>query len=325
MKQLLSFLLFFGVIIGCKEKQNTMRLSGPIFGTSYSISYTSTINYQKQFDSLFYVINKSMSNYQTNSDISKINRNESKFVDKHFETVFNASKKIYKETQGVFDPTIGKLVNTWRFGAEKSEVIIDSLKIDSLMAFVGLDKVSIKNKQLFKKTPNTYIDFNAIAKGYGIDIIAEFLNSRNINHYLIEIGGEVRSKGINLLKKSGWRVGLQDPNFDETITYSKTIVLKDASMATSGIYRKFKIDANGQKYAHIIDPKTGYPTKTNILSVSVITKTCMLADGYATSLQVMGLKKALLFLKTQPEIKAYFIIENANNKLETMAVNGFFD
>ncbi len=327
MKRLFFFAIFLVLMFSCKEESNLIKLTGPVFGTSYSIIYDSEANknYQPQFDSLFYVINKSMSNYQTNSYISKINRNESKQVDTHFETVFNASKKIYKETEGVFDPTIGKLVNAWNFGSENNKTKTDSLKIDSLMTYVGLDKLSIVNKQLIKKRPNSYIDFNAIAKGYGIDVIAKFLDRKKVNNYLIEIGGEIRAKGINPVKKDSWRVGLQDPNFDGTTSYSKTVVLNNASMATSGTYRKFKVDEKGQRYAHIINTKTGYPTKTSVLSVSVITKDCMFSDGYATAFQAMGIEKATLFLNRNPEIKAYFIIENAKKGLEMITINCFFD
>lgn len=327
MKQIVFFALFIILILSCKENSNLVKLSGPIFGTSYSILYTTKANenYQKQIDTLFYVINKSMSNYQKNSDISKVNRNESKLVDAHFVTVFNASKKIYKETNGVFDPTIGKLVNAWNFGSDNNKTPLDSLRIDSLMAYVGFDKLSINNKQLVKKTPHSYVDFNAIAKGYGIDVISNFLDSKDINNYLVEIGGEIRAKGKHPMKKDYWRVGIQDPNFNGATSYSKTVALNNASMATSGTYRKFKIDENGQKYAHIINTKTGYPTKTNILSVSVITNNCMFADGYATAFQAMGMEKTLRFLKKHREIKAYFIIENSKNKLETLAINDFFE
>ncbi len=326
MKQFLYAILCFILILSCQQDPHLMKLSGSVFGTSYSIWYTSEANknYAKQFDSIFYEINQSMSNYQDNSHISKINRNESQQVDAHFKTVFNASKKVYKETSGVFDPTIGKLVNAWNFGSENNETPIDSLIIDSLMTVVGFDKLSIKNNQLIKENPNIYIDFNAIAKGYGIDVIAKFLNHKNSTDYLIEIGGEIRAKGINPLKKKKWRIGLQDPNFDETVSYSKTVTLKNSSMATSGTYRKFKINEKGQKYAHIIDTKTGYPTSTDILSVSVITENCMLADAYATAFQAMGLEKTKQFLRENPQIKAYIITENSKKKLEMITINNFF-
>ena len=324
MKNVILILILISVF-SCQEDIKNVKTSGPVFGTSYSIIYNAkpSTNYQKQFDSLFSVINKSMSNYQSDSDISKLNRNEDVNVDSHFITVLTASKKISNETDGVFDPTIGKLVNAWDFGSEKNEAKLDSIKIDSLMQFVGLEKMKLSGNKVLKEESRSYIDFNAIAKGYGIDVIAEFLERENINNYLVEIGGEVRAKGINLEKNSEWRVGLQDPNFNGETSYSKSIPLKDASMATSGTYRKFKIDENGNRYAHIINANTGYPTKTNVLSVSVIAANCMLADGYATAFQAMGIEKVKDFLSNHPELKVYFIFENENKAFETLALNGF--
>ena len=260
------------LLVSCKKELKKVKLSGPIFGTFYDINYFSEEHrsYQKEVDSLFSVINKSMSNYQENSDISKVNKHALDSVDKHFVNVFKTSKVIYKETKGVFDPTIGKLVNAWNFGSEHNKTRLDSLKIDSLMQFVGFDKIRLKNSKLIKQSPKPYIDFNAIAKGYGVDVIGRFLESKNIKNYLVNIGGEIRSKGINVEKASGWTVGIENPNFDGTQSYDKIFVLKDKSMATSGTYRKFKIDEDGNRYAHIINTKTGYPTKTNILSVSKI-------------------------------------------------------
>ena len=182
--------------------------------------------------------------------------------------------------------------------------------------------MKLVNKRIVK-LPNTYLEFNAIAKGYGIDVIAQFLESKNCNNYLVEIGGEVRVKGKNKAKDKPWRVGLDEPRFDGEQSVYKAIHLKDQAMATSGTYRKFKVDESGNKYAHIINTKTGYPTKTNILSVSVIAKDCMTADGYATAFQAMGVEKVSVFLRNHPELKSFLIFENENNELETLALNGF--
>ncbi len=313
------------LIVSCKKELKKVKLSGPIFGTFYDINYFSEDNatYQREVDSLFTVINKSMSNYQDNSDISKVNKHILDSVDKHFINVFKTSKTIYKETKGVFDPTIGKLVNAWNFGSEYNKTRLDSLKIDSLMRYVGFDKISLKDNKLTKQSPKPYIDFNAIAKGYAVDVIGEFLESKDIENYLVNIGGELRGKGINVEKKSGWTVGIENPNFDGTQSYDQIFVLKDKSMATSGTYRKFKIDEKGNRYAHIINTKTGYPTKTNILSVSIIADTCAEADGYATAFQAMGIETVKRFLEKHPELKAYLIFENNENKLETLVLNNF--
>lgn len=323
---LLSFILTFS----CKQtlsKNNIIEaknslLEGSVFGTYYRVTYDSQTNYQKQFDSLFYAINKSLSTYQVNSDISKLNRNEINIVDEHFENVFLVSKDIYKNTEGTFDPTIGNVVNAWDFGAEKNKFLTDSRTIDSLMQFVGLDKIKLSNN-IIEKPKASYLEFNAIAKGYAVDVISDFLKSKNVNNHLVDIGGELYAKGINAEKQKEWRVGIENPNFDGTQTTNKIIMLRDAAMATSGTYRKFKIDTNGNRYAHIIDTKTGYPSKTNLLSISVIAKDCMTADAYATAFKAMGVEKVKTFLKLHPELKVFLIFENDKKELETLSLNGF--
>jgi len=320
--RILALLIVFLVSCNNKEPKNT-KLSGQVFGTSYSVIYNSYENYEKQFDSLFYVINKSMSTYIENSDISKINRNEAVEVDEHFTNVFKTSKTIYDVTSGAFDPTIGAVVNAWDFGPEGKIVSLDSLKIDSLMLSVGLDKVKLRRNAISKQNLNTYLDFNAIAKGYAVDVIATYLESQNVNDYLVEIGGEIRCKGMNKEKQSNWMVGIDKPNFDGSQSVIKAINLIDGAMATSGTYRKFKLDAEGNRYAHIIDTETGYPSKTNVLSVSVIADDCMTADAYATAFQAMGINKVSELLKTHPELKVFFIFENESKELETLTLNGF--
>jgi thiamine biosynthesis lipoprotein len=318
------FLLIITVtIVSCKPEPKNTKLSGQVFGTSYSVIYDNNINYEKQFDSLFYVINKSMSTYIQDSDISKLNRNEVVEVNTHFINVFNTSKIIYDVTSGAFDPTIGGIVNAWDFGPEGKIVALDSLKIDSLMQSVGLDKVKRRGNVILRENLNTYLDFNAIAKGYAVDVIAEFFESQRVEDYLVEIGGEMRSKGINKEKQKPWTVGIDRPNFDGSQSVIKAIAFKNEAMATSGTYRKFKLDDKGNRYAHIIDAKTGYPSKTNVLSVSVIANDCMTADAYATAFQAMGIEKVTELLKTHPELKVFFVFENESNELETIALNGF--
>ncbi|GAA4238438.1 FAD:protein FMN transferase [Postechiella marina] len=323
MNKLLLSLLLLICSLSCTKKANkNIKLSGAVFGTSYSIIYNSHIDYSNQFDSLFTVINKSMSTYQANSDISKLNRNENHVIDNHFIKVYETSKQIYKETNGAFDPTIGAVVNAWDFGPEGKLANIDSLKIDSLMLSVGLNKITrVGNK--IKKPKGTFIDFNAIAKGYGVDAVSMFLESKNVKNYLVEVGGEIRVKGQNEEKKSLWKVGVENPNFEGKQSILKAITLKDEAMATSGTYRKFKVDEDGNRYAHIIDTNTGYPSKTNLLSISVIANTCMEADAYATAFKAMGIEQVKTFLKSHPELKVFLIFENESKELETLVVNNF--
>jgi thiamine biosynthesis lipoprotein len=323
MKKSVFLLIITVTIVSCKPEPKNTKLSGQVFGTSYSVIYDNNINYEKQFDSLFYVINKSMSTYIQDSDISKLNRNEVVEVNTHFINVFNTSKIIYDVTSGAFDPTIGGIVNAWDFGPEGKIVALDSLKIDSLMQSVGLDKVKRRGNVILRENLNTYLDFNAIAKGYAVDVIAEFFESQRVEDYLVEIGGEMRSKGINKEKQKPWTVGIDRPNFDGSQSVIKAIAFKNEAMATSGTYRKFKLDDKGNRYAHIIDAKTGYPSKTNVLSVSVIANDCMTADAYATAFQAMGIEKVTELLKTHPELKVFFVFENESNELETISLNGF--
>ncbi|RED47135.1 thiamine biosynthesis lipoprotein [Winogradskyella eximia] len=318
------YLFLIAILSSCNEEPKNTKISGPVFGTAYNIQYytTDNSNYKTQFDSLFAVINESMSTYIPDSKISRINKGEIIEVDEHFTRVFNNAKKIYRATEGAFDPTIGAVVNAWDFGPEGKIINIDSTTIDSLMKSVGYNRMGLKNNKIVKNS-NSFLDFNAIAKGYGVDVIGEFLESKNVKDYLVEIGGEIRVRGINLDKKSPWRVGIDDPNFNEEQSYSKVIALQDEAMATSGTYRKFKTDENGNRYAHIINTKTGYPSKTNILSVSVLAEDCMTADAYATAFQAMGIEKVNWFLNSHPELKVYFIYEDENKTLQTLSVNNF--
>lgn len=317
----LTFLVLL-LFISCQDNISQQRNSGAVFGTTYTIIYDSSENFQDEFDQIFDDINRSMSTYIPNSIISKVNRNRTTKIDSQFKTVFEASKIVYKQTNGRFDPTIGAVVNAWDFGPEGKIEQLDSLKINILMQSVGLDQVSVDGLQITK--PNaTKIDFNAIAKGYGVDRIGHFLKSKKVANFLVEIGGEIVCYGLNSIKNTPWNIGVQNPNTESAIPYIDTVILKNEAMATSGTYRKYKIDEHGRRYTHIIDTKTGYPSRTNILSVSVIAKNCMIADAYATALQTMGIKEMSKFLKNHPELKVHIIFENENKELELKSFNGF--
>lgn len=310
------------MVLSCEKAPKNTKLSGSVFGTSYSVIYDHSNNYQKQLDSLFSIINTSMSTYLPDSKISKVNRNESVVLDKHFIKVFNRAKLIYRQTEGAFDPTIGAVVNAWDFGPEGTIQNLDSLKIDSLMRSVGFNKMGIVDGKI-KKREGAFLDFNAIAKGYGVDVVADFLESKQIENYLVEIGGEIRCKGINIEKESPWKVGVEMPHFDGSQSIIKAISIEDAAMATSGTYRKYKTDETGKRYSHIINTKTGYPSKTNLLSISVIAEDCMSADAYATAFKTMGIDKVKTFLEKHPELKVFLIFENHQGALETLSLNDF--
>ena len=318
MRYLLFFFILFNSCANNTDKQTILR--GDIYGTTYSIVYFSKIDLQLKvkIDSIFNSIDMSMSTYNSNSLITKINNNKEVLLDDHFKYIFNTSKKIYYETSGDFDPSIGPLVNSLDFGPKANNI-----STDSLMKLVGLDKFKIFENKL-RRPLNSFLDFNAIAKGYSVDMISEFLLFNNVANFLVEVGGEIRSSGMNLADDRNWRVGLDTPTFDGSQNeIYKAFNLIDKSMATSGVYRKFKIDSLGNKYAHIIDPKTGYSSKTNILSITVIADNCIEADAYATALHLMTLDEINLFVQKNNKISVFVIFKDENNKIQDLSLNNF--
>ena len=295
-----NFLFIIGItLISCQNNPNELRvLQGNAIGTTYTIRYLDNRdqNFESKIDQIINEVNASTSTYLPNSIISKINKGDSTvLVDTHFEAVFKKSEKIFKETNGDFDPTVGILVNAWGFGPEDGIANLDSLKIKELLKFVGFDKVRILNGTVRKLYPEIYFDFNAIGKGYLVDMVGELFEKNKIANYMVEIGGEIRARGSNQ-KGFFWKIAIENPNSDGTRSFATTIQLENESIATSGNYRKFRTSAEGRKYVHTINTKTGYATESNLLSASVISNSdCADVDGYATALMAMGFEKSLLF------------------------------
>ncbi|MDV7186146.1 FAD:protein FMN transferase [Lutibacter sp. TH_r2] len=317
------FLLIGLVSISCVENTKKLNvLTGNAIGTTFSIKYLgdSTIDFESKIDSLITAVNKSTSTYIPTSDISKINNGDSTVVvDEIFKEVFKKSYKIYKETEGQFDPTVGILVNAWGFGPKKTLQKLSATKVDSLLQYVGLDKIKIEKNRVIKESSEVYLDFNAIGKGYLVDVIGRMFEKNNVENYLVEIGGEIRARGFNQ-KSIPWRVAIEKPNFDNTRSFVTAISLKNESIATSGNYRKFRLADNGKKYVHTINAKTGYATESNLLSASVISeKDCADVDGYATAFMAMGLEKTKKFIEKHPELKVFLIFSNNKGELETYA------
>ena len=295
-------------------------MEGLAFGTTFHITLDDPLHIidESSIDSLIHLMNKSLSTYLPNSDISKINRGDTTVsVDDLFVEVFEKSSKIFKETNGAFDPTIGTLVNAWGFGPGRGMSNLKKKQVDSLLVYVGFDKLKLEGHKVIKTHPETFLDFNANAKGFGVDLIGRFLESNGIENYLIEIGGEIRARGLND-KKQNWKIAIEKPNFDGSRSFQTIIALNNESIATSGNYRKFKIDSlSGEKYAHTIDTRTGYPSKSNLLSASVIgNMDCADVDAYATALMTMGLKRSRAFLNTHPELKAFLIYADDAGELK---------
>lgn len=301
--------------------------SGSALGTSYAITYLSDreLDFQKEIDSVFEAVNKSMSTYRPDSDISRINNGDSTVrIDQMFRDVFELSKEINKITNGYFDPTVGGLVNAWGFGPGE-EIRMDSLKVDSLLKLVGFDKVSVtENNRIKKRYPNIYFDFNAIAKGYAIDRLALFLDQKGIQDYLVEVGGEVVAKGENRIKEKEWAVGIEDPQVLDSRKLKKIISLKDRALASSGNYRKYRIDPKtGKKYVHTINPKTGYTKNSNVLGASVVASTCATADAYATAFMAMDLDESIKLLVQNKDLEAYIIYLDEEGAIHEFITDGF--
>jgi thiamine biosynthesis lipoprotein len=305
-------------------KQELVKIDGEAQGTTYHISYIDPQqhNYKAQVDSILKDIDRSLSTWDTNSIISRINRNEnSVVVDKYFKEVFKQAMEVSRLTEGGFDITVAPLVNAYGFGSSK-KLQLDSNIIDSLKALVGYSTLSIQDDTFVKANPNTQIDFNAIAQGYSVDVLCAFFDSKHINNYLVELGGELKAKGSKY--DSLWKVGIDKPIENESggRKIEAIVTLKDKALCTSGNYRKYYVQ-DGKRYAHIIDPKTGLPAKQNILSSTVVAKDASTADAYATAFMVMGLEASKRFLQLHPELglEVYFIYDD-NGSWKTFASKG---
>ena len=321
---ILVFITFFS----CSELKKT-SLSGLIFGTSYNIQFYSSgnSNYSNEIVDIFKEIDMSMSTYKKTSIISRVNNNNSVQLDDHFKNVFSFSKKIYEITGGRFDPSIGLLVNYWGFGPEKfvpDSKINPNDQFTYLLSKTGFNRFEIIDNKL-SRPMDSYIDFNAIAKGYAVDEVAEFLKNKQIDNFLVEIGGEINSSGINIDKNKPWLVAIDMPRFDGDRSNYSSLELNNISLASSGTYRKFKIDSMGNRYAHIINPLTGYPTKTNILSVTVKASSCIEADAYATAIHSMNIEEIKEFFSLNNNISSLVIFENDKNELEELILNNFYN
>ncbi len=303
------------------------RNAGGALGTSYSIIYLSVEkqNFQKEIDSVFKAVNKSLSTYLPDSDISKINQGDTTIVvDKMFREVFELSKAVNHNTNGYFDPTVGVLVNAWGFGPS-SAIVMDSTAVDSLLTFVGFEKIDLTESNRIKKAnPNIYIDFNAIAKGYAIDRLAAFLDEKQISNYLIEVGGELVGKGENRIKRKPWVVGIDDPQIEKGRRLKILIQLKDRALASSGNYRKFRIDSiTGKKYVHTVDPKSGFTKNGSTLGTTVLASTCGEADAYATAFMAMDLADARNILTEQRELDGYIVYLDEQGEAQEFMTEGF--
>ena len=312
MNFLLKFFSFLSLLlISCNnDSSNYKRIQGDALGTTYKVIVQSESNsseIKQSIDSIFEVVNNSMSTYRTNSIISRVNQSQNPVeVDIHFIEVFKKSQEIWNLSNGYFDPTAGSIVNLYGMGPNTNVQSINRYKIDSVMQHVGLDKVYLdQQNRIVKAKEGIYIDFNAIAKGYSVDLIKDLLIKINSENFLIEVGGELITMGKNDKNKK-WKVAIQNP-IDLTSYYSE-ISLDGMALATSGNYRKFRIDSQtGVRYAHIVNPINGESMTNNILSASVVSSSCIEADAWATSLMLMDPKEATKIINNIPDIEVLIL------------------
>ena len=328
MNKLVVIFLFFSFLTSNVSARNRLiKISGYAQGTTYHISYYDhkKRNLQPEIELLLNRFNQSVSLYDSNSIICQINKNKEHVVaDDYFTVCFNRAQEVAEATNGAFDVTVGPLVSYWGFGLKNKDKT-DSAGVDSLLKFIGYRLVVLKDHQIIKKDKRLRLDFNALAQGYSVDLVAKLLESEGVTNYLIEIGGEVFAKG----KKSNgevWTVGIETPgNKPESDNPLMAIAtLKNAALATSGNYRKF-YEYRGKRYSHIINPHSGYPAMNSLLSVSVVAADCITADAYATAFMVMGLDESIRFLSQHPELQAYMIYTTTDNRYEIYQTSGLKD
>ncbi len=308
---ILTYLLLFWV---SSDAQNYVFIEGEVFHTSYHITYQGKEDYHDSIKGLFQEIDYSLSMFNEESILSQINNNDTSVrMNQHVRTVLDRGLAISKQTDGAFDMTVAPLVNLWGFGYTHSENVTKAM-VDSILSFVGYEKIKIGKDGRLKKADNrTILDASSIAKGYACDVVGEWLAKKGITNYMVEIGGEVVLHGYNP-KGKPWHIGINTPEEDSLSINREpqdVLLLTQGGVATSGNYRKFYYK-DGKKYAHTIDPHTGYPVQQDILSSTVIAADCMTADAYATAFMVMGSKQALRLLEKEKSLMAYFILSSPN-------------
>jgi FAD:protein FMN transferase len=322
---LAAILLVVYIISRPHQKGEYVQIAGFTQGTTYHITYESKRgeDLKKQIDSLLADFDNSLSTYLPNSLISRFNKNEPGLhADKKFRDVFIKSYEVYKKTDGAFDITVAPIVNALGFGTTDT-LNVDSTMIDSLLQYVGMEKVKLQGDTLVKSDKHVTLDVNALAQGYSVDVVVDYLEHRKIRNYMVEIGGEIRAGGKNE-KGEYWRIGIDKPVDSNNIpgTELQSVVrLNNRSLATSGNYRKFYVK-NGIKYVHTINPKTGYPVISNLLSATVVAKDCITADAYATAFMVIGTDRSIRFLNENRFLDGYLIYSDEKGDFKVFYTRG---
>ena len=298
------------------KTEETQRSEGGVFGTFYHITYQSSQSLQEGIDATLEQVDMSLSPFNKKSVITAINNNISMETNEMFADVFQLAQQVSEASDGAFDITVAPLVNLWGFGFKNMDNV-NQEKVDSLLPYVGYQKVKLVDGKIHKDCPETMLDCSAIAKGYGVDAVGKYLEKQGVKNYMVEIGGEVRVRGTNP-KGELWRVGINKPNDDPnniSNEIEEVLQITQMSMATSGNYRNF-YEKDGKKYAHTIDPRTGYPVQHSILSSTVLATYCATADAYATAFMVLGLEGAKKVLEKHTNLMAFFIYSDENGEMK---------
>lgn len=310
--------------MSCVQQPQKTVLQGLVQGSYYAITYYDDLgrNFQVEVDSIFHAVDLSVNLWVDSSLICKVNRNEEVCLDSIFIDNFEIAQEAARISNGYFDPTVSPLVAAWGFSNKEGDSITPQL-IDSLRGLVDYRKIRIEKGKVFKENPNMKLDFNAIAQGYTSDMVAFFLDSKGVERYIVDIGGEIFARGCKP-DGSPWIVGVEKPaaNWDAGREVQQRVSLSDKGIVTSGGYRKY-VERDGKRYSHCIDPKTGYPVDHNLLSVTVVANNAVRADALASICMVMGMERSLELVNSLQGVEAYYIYVNADNALETYATNGF--
>lgn len=320
------------LLVGCRfesEKPKLMQITGQTMGTYYSVKWLETPNsplpsqIQKTVEAKLLLVNQQMSTYLSHSQLSQFNQSSSTqafSVDKAVKNVVLEAQRIAHLTDGHYDVTVGPLVNLWSFGPDLKQNKTPSEQALQMASHqVGYQKLSVTEEGLKKQIPQLYVDLSSIAKGYGVDVIAQSLKDANIDNYLVDIGGELRLNGKNAQGKP-WRIAIEKPLSDGTRAIQEVIEPGDMSMATSGDYRNY-FEQDGVHYSHLINPKTGKPITNRVASVTVLAKNCMTADAWATAFSIMDQEQSLAL--ANKEKLAVLLIVKTENGFETRASQAF--
>jgi thiamine biosynthesis lipoprotein len=310
--------------ISCNEKQSYTRITGFAQGTTYAITYEGSDMLKPEVEALLARFDSSLSIYNRASIISKVNNNEEVELDSFFIRCFELAQKVTAQTNGAFDMSAAPLFQAWGFGSQRQTAAPTARQVDSLKTFCGMDKFFIENNRVVKTDPRARLNANAIAKGYAVDVVSQFLESKGKRSYLVEIGGEIFCRGVNQ-KGASWTVGIDRPtdgNFTPGNDLQAMVRLSGRGLATSGNYRNFYLH-EGKKEAHTIHPKTGYPACHNLLGATVMANSGGEADAFATAFMVMGLDSAKSLLQRRPELDAYLVYAAENGEFKSCATDGF--